>query len=624
MAISMPGTITHAAWVRTIRRRAERLASVTEQTLHERGLSLRYAATAGKKLTQLIPQAFPLVIEAARRILGQVFYDEQIDGGIHLARGRIIEMKTGEGKTLTATLPAFLFGLTGRGSHIVTVNDYLAQRDRDTMGPIYETLGLTVGVIQTEHPPPQRRVAYQKDITYGTAKEIGFDFLRDRLAAVRAGRSANRKHADAVQRPFYFALVDEADSILIDEARTPLIIGMIDQAGEQQKQLCYAWSAEHAVRFKELEHYKYEHDKRQVKLNPLGWQLLRDLPQSDATRSINIRQLCEYMETAIKAARDYHLDKHYAIVDDKVVIIDEFTGRPAEGRQWQKGLHQAIESKEQVEVTPATHQAATITVQSLFKLYPKFAGMTGTAWTSRREFRKVYRRRVVRVPTHRPIRRTRLATKIFCDMPTKFRAVVDEVRQMISQERAVLIGTRSVDKSEMLSKLMSQEGIAHQVLNARHLPREADIVTAAGEPCRVTIATNMAGRGTDIKLHETVCRQGGLHVVLTEIHEAERIDWQLIGLRLPTRRPGQLPDLCLAGRRNLAARIGPQTGARRVAERYARNRQVSPDAWLWFKRAQRKLERRYFVDRMILMEHEKQTREQYFDTGQDPYLDVPQ
>ncbi len=615
--------LPHRRSIERIRERAKPLRSWPESQLRESGLSLRYRASSGAPLVALVNDAFPLVLEVARRVLGLEFYDQQIEAGIQLARGRVVEMKTGEGKTLTATLPTFLFGLTGRGAHVVTVNDYLAQRDRETMGPIYERLGLSVGVIQTEHTPPQRQAAYRKDITYGTAKEIGFDFLRDRLAAAAQGDAGGRRNVNAVQRPFFYALVDEADSILIDEARTPLIIGMIDQVGESEKRACYQWAAVHAAAFVENQHFKYEHDKRQVKLNPPGWRLLRDLPQTPETRAIGMRPLCELMETAIKAARDFQLDKHYAVVEGKVVIIDEFTGRPAEGRQWQKGLHQAIEAKEQLEVTPATHQAATVTIQSLFKLYPKFSGMTGTAWTSRREFAKVYKRRVVRIPTHRPVLRKKLPTRIFPDLATKFQAVVAEVQEMLQHCRPVLIGTRSVDKSEMLSQMMGQQNIPHQVLNARHLAREAEIVSAAGQSGRVTIATNMAGRGTDIKLDPGVREHGGLHVILTEVHEAERIDWQLIGRASRQGDPGSYRIFLALTDEILLLGLGPRR-ARWVARHYGHQNPVAPEAWSWFRRAQRRLERKYLVDRMILMHHERTTREQFFDTGQDPYLDVAQ
>ncbi len=585
------------------------------------GVSLRYRASIGTRLPLLMVEAFPLVIEGARRKLQQVHFDEQILGGFHLARNRIVEMKTGEGKTLTATLPAFLYGLTGRGVHIVTVNDYLAQRDRETMGPIYELLGLTVGVIQTEHSPQQRVVAYRQDITYVTAKEIGFDFLRDRIASSRARAAQVRAGADNVQRPFHYALVDEADSILIDEARTPLIIGMTDPQGEALQRACYDWSAQHAPGFVETEHFEYEHDKRQIKLNSAGWKLLRDLPQTSATRSIGIRSLKEYMETAIKARRDFHLDKHYAKIDDKIVIIDEFTGRPAEGRQWQKGLHQAIESKEQVSVTAATRQAATITVQALFKLYPHFSGMTGTAWTSRSEFRKVYRRRVARIPTHKPVRRSVMPNQVFPNTAAKFSAIVAETEALIAQHRAVLIGTRSVDKSEILSAMLHEHGVPHQVLNARHLPREAEIVAGAGQPGRVTVATNMAGRGTDIELHEIVREAGGLHVILTEIHEAQRIDRQLIGRGSRQGDPGSYRIYVSLEDEILLLGLGPKR-FKRIQRRFQGLSKIPSSVWRWFKLAQRKLERRYFVDRMVLMEHDKQRRRTYFDTGQDPYLDI--
>lgn len=607
--------------IRTIRRRREQLADLPDEKLREMGVSLRYRASIGAKLRTLIREAYPLVIEAARRTLQLVHFDEQILGGIFLAGDRIVEMKTGEGKTLTATLPAFLFGLTGRGVHVVTVNDYLAQRDRETMGPIFELLGLNVGVIQTDHSPQQRAVAYRQDITYVTAKEIGFDFLRDRISANRSRGAQVVGGAALVQRPFHFALVDEADSILIDEARTPLIIGITDPQGEALQRACYDWSARNAPAFVEDEHFEYEHDKRQIKLNSAGWRLLRDLPQTAATRSIGIRTLQEYMETAIKARRDFHLDKHYANVDGKIVIIDEFTGRPAEGRQWQKGLHQAVESKESLEVTPTTQQAATVTVQSLFKLYPHFSGMTGTAWTSRSEFRKVYRRRVAVVPTHRPVQRTARPTQIFANAAAKFEAIVVQTQQLIGQHRAVLIGTRSVDKSEFLSARLLDQQIPHQVLNARHLAREADIIAGAGQPGRVTVATNMAGRGTDIELHPTVRAAGGLHVVLTEIHEAQRIDRQLIGRGARQGDPGSFQIFVSLDDEILLLGLGPKR-SNWLQRKYGNLPRVPPRVWRWFRIAQRKLERRYLVDRMVLMEQDKQRRRMYFDTGQDPYLDI--
>ncbi len=607
--------------IRDIRRRAEKLSDLPDERLRELGLSLRYRASSGTALRSLIREAFPLVIEAARRKIQQTHFDEQIYGGIFLARNRIVEMKTGEGKTLTATLPAFLYGLTGRGVHIVTVNDYLAKRDSETMGPIYEMLGLTVGVIQTEHSPQQRVGAYRRDITYVTAKEIGFDFLRDRLSAVRARSAQVAPGAQQVQRPFHYALVDEADSILIDEARTPLIIGMTDPLGEELQRACYQWSTDHASTFIENEDFKYEHDKRQIKLTSAGWKTLRDLPQNTATRSIGIRALQEYMETAIKARRDFHLDKHYAIVDKKVVIIDEFTGRPAEGRQWQKGLHQAIESKENVDVTSATRQAATITVQALFKLYPHFSGMTGTAWTSRKEFRKVYRRRVARIPTHRPVDRTACPIQIYPNIDAKFAAVVAETKQLVAQSRPVLIGTRSVDKSERLSAMLRAQNVAHEVLNARYLDKEAKIVEEAGLPGRVTVATNMAGRGTDIKLFDNVGAAGGLHVILTEVHEAARIDWQLIGRGSRQGDPGSFRIYVSLDDEILLLGLGPKR-SKKIGRWSVGVTKVSSRAWRWFRRAQKKLERRYLVDRMVLMEHDKQRRQLYFDTGQDPYLDI--
>ena len=391
----------HSALISRIRKRARKWQQSDDAQLKEAGIELKYRAMTGVPIKHLIPTAFSLVVEAASRHLNQTHYDVQLACGIELALGNIAEMKTGEGKTLTASLVAYLFALYGRGMHVVTFNDYLASRDCETLRPIYSALGLTAAVLTDQLEPDQRRAAYQQDITYGSAKEFGFDFLRDRLAIAQ---SENPRAG--IMRGTHYALVDEADSIMIDEARTPLIIGLINpNESETTDQVCQ-WSAQHADQFVEDEHFEYEHLKQQVKLTAAGISQLRSLPETPATRAISIQQLHDRLRNAIKVRRDFKKDKHYAVVDDDIVIIDEYTGRPAEGRQWQKGIHQAVQAQEQLEISPVTRQAATITIQSYFNRYQHLCGMTGTAYTSRREFKKVYRKQVVRIPTHRPTQRT--------------------------------------------------------------------------------------------------------------------------------------------------------------------------------------------------------------------------
>ncbi len=515
--------------------------SLSDQALRKESLSLRYRAKAGEPLAELVPQGFALVRTAAQRTLGMRHFDVQAVGGMALFHGSIAEMDTGEGKTLTATLPLYIHALRGKGAHLATVNDYLAARDAQLMGPVYQMLGLSVGVIQTDMSRPQRRNAYASDITYGTAKEFGFDFLRDRLVIRRIKQdrldfldSLGSGKAPAgerpVQRDAYFCLVDEADSILIDEARTPLIISAIGDEHEESIRASYQWAAEVAGEFEEDEDYEYDHEKRKVELTAKGRQRVRSLEQPATMDGVGLIDAYEFIERAVKVRRDFLFEQHY-VVNDKgeIVIVDEFTGRLAEGRKWRDGIHQAIEAKEKLEITVDTGQAARITVQDLFLRYQHLAGMTGTALTSAREFRKIYKTLVVRIPTNRPVRRVQLTDRVFKDGDQKWRDIVREVVDLHRQSRPILIGTRTIEKSELLSRMLAAEGIVHEVLNARHIAREAEIVAQAGQPGRVTVATNMAGRGTDIKLAESVAELGGLHVIITEIHDSARIDRQLAG-----------------------------------------------------------------------------------------------
>ena len=607
--------------IQKIRRKAKPLADVSAEKLRESGLSLKYRASVGESIEKLIPEAFPLVIEAIRRSLDMVPYDVQIFAAMQIAKGRITEMKTGEGKTLTATMPAYLHALAGRGSHVVTVNDYLAKRDHELMEPVFRTLGLSSGVVTSETAPPERSRSYRKDITYGTAKEFGFDFLRDRLS-MTGGKSSSQ----LLHRKLHFVLVDEVDSVLIDEARTPLIIGITDSEEQKITEFCFRWAAQHCEQFVEDEDFDYQHKKKKVELKPAGIQRMRALPQNEGTRRVPIRKLYEYMENAIKVRRDFQLDQHYTIREGKVAIIDEFTGRIAEGRQWQKGIHQSVEAKEKLEVTPNVGSGATVTMQTFFRLYDNFGGMSGTVDTSSREFKKVYKKKTVVIPTHRPVIRKQLRSKVFANAAAKFDAVVEEITAMTEASRAVLVGTRSVEKSEALSRLLGDRGIQHEVLNANQLEREAEIIKASGGVGKVTVATNMAGRGTDFILDDKVKEAGGLHVILTEVHESQRIDWQLIGRGSRQGQPGSFRIFVSMDDHVLLQGLGP-VKTERLFKKYASisaRGTFNPRIFRLFQLAQKKLERKHLVDRMVLLKQDKERQERHIEMGQDPYCDVVQ
>ncbi len=623
-------------WLSALHEVAELESRTREFTLDQikkESLSLRYRAMSGEPLGSLLPEAFALVREAGRRALNMRHFDVQIIGGAALYDGCIAEMQTGEGKTLTATLPLYLHALAGLGAHLATVNDYLAERDADWMRPIYKLLGVSVGVVLTDSTPDERRKAYASDITYGTAKEFGFDFLRDRLLLRAQGRmqsdflgegSAERwssKGDEPVQRTMHFALVDEADSILIDEARTPLIIGSLGDETRDTVIATFRWAAAHAAEFENHEHFTLEEDSRKVELTGRGRALVRSLPREDLMREVSLVDLYEYSERAIKVHRDFHLDRQYVVRDGEIVIVDEFTGRLAEGRKWRDGIHQAIEAKEEIEVSVPTGQAARITVQDLFQRYRHIAGMTGTASTSAPELSKIYKTPVVLVPTNRPPQRVRLADRVYGTMEQKFEAVVEEVKQLHDEGRPVLIGTRSIDKSLILSQMLEQAGIEHDVLNANEVEREAEIVAEAGKHRRVTVATNMAGRGTDVKLAPDIKQIGGMHVICTELHDAARIDRQLIGRCGRQGDPGSYrqylsldDDILRTGLGNKRADQLAEMGRSKAGPFHSLAKLI--------RRAQRRVERKHFRDRMMLLHHERERTKMQREIGQDPYLDT--
>jgi preprotein translocase subunit SecA len=632
-----PRLIRWRRWLQAINDLEPELMGETDQELKKRSLAIRYRAKSGETLKSLLPESYALIREAGRRALSMRHYDVQLVGGMSLFEGCVAEMQTGEGKTLTATLPLYLHSLVGKGAHLATVNDYLAQRDADWMRPLFELLGCSVGVIQTPDDQGARRKSYSADVTYGTAKEFGFDFLRDRLLLRAQNRLGSDMLGDVksqfsdggdqpVMRGMHYCLVDEADSILIDEARTPLIIGSLEDTVRDQIVATYRWAAEHAEQYAEDEHYEIDDETKKFELTGRGRGLVRALPKSDLVRTMGLVDLYEYTERAVKVWKEFIRDRQYVVrpgdKGDEIVIVDEFTGRLAEGRKWRDGIHQAIEAKEQIEISVPTGQAARITIQDLFLRYHHLAGMTGTAATSARELKKIYRTPVIRVPTNRPPQRMRLADQVYGTMVDKFREIVAEISTMHEIGRPVLIGTRSIDKSELLSRMLDEAGIAHEVLNANKVAEEAAIVARAGRIGKVTVATNMAGRGTDVKLAEGVEQLGGMHVICTEMHDAARIDRQLIGRCGRQGDRGSYRQYLSLDDDILKNGFGADRAVKFKAKGETNSGPFHSFAKI-FRKAQRKVERKHFRDRMVLLHHEKERKKIQREIGQDPYLDTP-
>ena len=542
------------------------LQALSDEAIGAKTAEFRARLAAGEALDQLAPEAFAVVREAARRTLGMRHFDVQLVGGLALHRGRIAEMRTGEGKTLMATLPAYLNALPGDSVHIVTVNEYLAQRDADWMGPIYRFLGLTVGVIRNGQSTQEKRAAYACDITYGTNNEFGFDYLRDNLAF---------RLDDRVQRALSFAIIDEVDSILIDEARTPLIIsGPAEESTET-----YVAINRLVPRLERMQgappggdepespgDYAVDEKQRQVHLSEAGHESVESLMigagllrEGESLYDPSNIRLMHHLNAALRAHALYRRDVEYIVRNGEVVIVDEFTGRTMPGRRWSEGLHQAVEAKEGVRVREENQTIASITFQNYFRLYKKLSGMTGTADTEAPEFIQIYGLEVMVIPTHRAMVRKDQPDLVFLNQDDKYRAVVEDIRDCVERQQPVLVGTASIESSELLSGLLQKEGVVHEVLNAKQHEREAHIISQAGRPAAITIATNMAGRGTDIVLggnleaelhalppeadeavreatrsawqqrHDAVLAAGGLHIIGTERHESRRIDNQLRG-----------------------------------------------------------------------------------------------
>ncbi|MDF2662206.1 MAG: subunit SecA of preprotein translocase [Paenibacillus sp.] len=492
------------------------IKALSDDELRNKTAEFRSKIEAGTELNELLPEAFAVVREGSWRALGKRHYDVQLIGGMALHEGKIAEMRTGEGKTLVGTLPVYLNALLGKGVHVVTVNDYLAQRDSNEMGKVYEFLGMTVGVNLNSLSHSQKQAAYACDITYGTNNEFGFDYLRDNMVLYKE---------QMVQRPLYYAVIDEVDSILVDEARTPLII-----SGQAAKSTDLYYAADRFVsRLAPEEDYTVDIKVRSVNLTEAG--------AAKAEKMFGIENLYDHanvtlnhhISQALKAHVIMKRDVDYVVQDDEVIIVDEFTGRLMVGRRYSDGLHQAIEAKEQMKVQNESMTLATITLQNYFRMYRKLAGMTGTAKTEEEELKKIYGLEVVVIPTNKPMIRNDMPDTVYKSVNGKFKAVVDQIVERHKKGQPVLVGTISIENSERLSDMLKKKGVQHKVLNAKYHAEEAEIVSRAGQPNSVTIATNMAGRGTDIVLGDGVADIGGLHIIGTERHESRRIDNQLRG-----------------------------------------------------------------------------------------------
>jgi preprotein translocase subunit SecA len=617
------------------------MQALSDELLRAKTDEFRQRVAGGATLEQLAAEAFAAVREASRRTLGLRHFDVQLIGGMALHEGKIAEMRTGEGKTLVATLAAYLNALSGKGVHVVTVNEYLAQRDADWMGPIYRFLGLTVGVIKNGQSPADKRAAYATDITYGTNNEYGFDYLRDNLAF---------RLEERVQRPLNYAIVDEVDSILIDEARTPLIIS---GPAEESTELYVKINAlVPRLKLQKQEDgpgdYSVDEKSKQVHLSEEGHEHVEQLMSEGGLLregeslydAANIR-LMHHLNAALRAHALYHRDVEYIVRNGEVVIVDEFTGRTMPGRRWSDGLHQAVEAKEKVRVREENQTVASITFQNYFRLYSKLAGMTGTADTEAFEFQQIYGLEVVVIPTHKLMIRDDAPDLVYLTQKDKFTAIIEDIRECMQRQQPVLVGTTSIETSEFLAGLLTKEGVEHQVLNAKQHEREAHIVAQAGRPGTVTIATNMAGRGTDIVLggnleaelhaleapasdvveqlrtdwqdrHNRVVAAGGLHIVGTERHESRRIDNQLRGRSGRQGDPGSsrfylsLEDnlMRIFGDPNrtkaLLSRVGMKEGE--VIESRMLTRQI--------EKAQRKVEAHNFDARKNLLEYDDVANDQ--------------
>ena len=576
----------------------EEYSKLTDKQLKSKTSEFKKRLEEGETLEDIKVEAFATVREAAYRVIGEKPYYVQLLGGLAIHYGNIAEMKTGEGKTLTSTLPTYLNALTGEGVHIITVNEYLAERDANWMGEIYRFLGLTVGVNYRELTPKEKREAYNCDILYSTNNEIGFDYLRDNMVV---------KSTDRVARSYNFAIIDEVDSVLIDEARTPLIIS----GGFMKSANLYIQTDKFAKSLKENEGYIYDEKTKAVSLDQTGIAKAEKAFGIENLYDIKHTNLVHFINQALKANYAMKNDVDYVVNDGKIIIVDPFTGRLMQGRSYSDGLHQAIEAKEGVVINEETKTLAIITFQNLFRMYKKLSGMTGTAKTEEEEFREIYNMYVITIPTNKPIARQDFGDLLFATKQGKFKAIVNEIKDRHKTGQPILVGTVAVETSELISDMLKKAKVPHEVLNAKNHAREAEIIAKAGEKGAVTIATNMAGRGTDIKLTDEVKELGGLFVIGTERHESRRIDNQLRG------RSGRQGDVgasqfCVSFEDDLMVRFGTDR-AKLVLQRVGfdedvsiRNKMLSNS----IESAQKRVEGNNFDIRKTLLEYDNVINEQ--------------
>lgn len=576
----------------------EEYSKLTDKQLKNKTIEFRKRLENGETLEDIKVEAFATAREAAYRVIGEKPYYVQILGGLAIHYGNIAEMKTGEGKTLTSTMPAYLNALSGEGVHIITVNEYLAGRDANWMGEIYRFLGLTVGINYRELSPSEKRDAYNCDITYSTNNEIGFDYLRDNMVV---------KASDRVARPYNFAIIDEVDSVLIDEARTPLIIS----GGFMKSANLYTQTDRFVKSLKENEGYIYDEKTKAVSLDQTGIEKAEKAFSVDNLYDISHTNLVHFINQALKANYAMKIDVDYVVNDGKIVIVDPFTGRLMQGRTYSDGLHQAIEAKEGVQINEETKTLATITFQNLFRMYKKLSGMTGTAKTEEEEFRDIYNMYVICIPTNKPVIRKDYGDLLFSTKEGKYKAIVNEIKERYKKGQPVLVGTVAVETSELISERLKKAHIPHEVLNAKNHAREAEIIAKAGEKGSVTIATNMAGRGTDIKINDEVKELGGLFVIGTERHESRRIDNQLRGRSGRQGDPGE-SQFCVSFEDDLMVRFGTDR-AKLMLQRIGfsedvsiRNKMLSNS----IESAQKRVEGNNFDMRKTLLEYDDVINEQ--------------
>lgn len=590
------------------------IRNCSDTALRHESRRLEFDFQAGQTNDQTYPMAFALVREATRRTFGFEHFPVQLYGGYQLMHRSIVEMDTGEGKTLTALLPLYLHSLMGRGVFLSTANDYLAQRDAQEMRPILERLGRTIGVIQSCMTDDDRRSNYRCDITYGTASEFGFDILRDRMK-----RRSGQEQLCVGRSRLYAMIVDEADSLLIDEASTPLVVASSPPAMEPSIEQAFRWAAAHAKAGRESLHFDYAKGQDKITLTKEGRLWVQQVSARSDLNQLSLLDCYEYMERAIKVLRNFHRDQHYVVSADHIRLVDEHTGRFAVGREWHDGIQQAIQAKEGVPLSMPSGPLGRMTLQTFFVSFEHLSGMSGTIRHSAYEFRKVYQLCYVNIPPHRKNLRQRWPQLVFNSEQEKFRAIAAEAVAQIQVGRSVLIGTRSIAASERLSRQLRDLGVQHQILNATQSEHEATIISQAGQAGRVTIATNMAGRGTDIKVSAAVRAAGGMHVIVSELHDSPRIDRQLIGRTARQGDPGSYRIFASDEDEILRIAAGLHRGDESSASSLTASTRISAQQISF---AQRQVEKRNEIRRRTMFTQEKKRLQQLQQSGFDPLLDI--